>query len=156
MIEEEGIVVRTENSIAFVETRRQSGCGGCSSNGACGTASLSRLGAKSRLFEVQNPVGAIAGDSVVIGLEEKSLLKGSLTLYALPLLLLILGALVASFLAPSPNEKDGYSILGAALGLVAGGVGLRLAAARIGADSCYRPIILRKKFGRKIACFSED
>jgi sigma-E factor negative regulatory protein RseC len=156
MIEAEGIVVRTENSIAFVETQRQPGCGSCSSSGSCGVASLSRLfRTHPGTFRVQNPVGAIAGEGVVIGVEEKALLKGSLVLYALPLFLLLLGAVAASLVAPSPAEKENYSIIGATLGLVVGGAGLRLAAGPIGSNSRYQPIILRKISNRKTVCFSQ-
>lgn len=155
MIEAEGIVVRTESSMAFVETQRASACGSCSSKSSCGTSSLAGLMAgKSRFFKVQNPVGAVVGETVVVGLDERALLRGSLALYALPLLMLIAGAVAAGFLAPSV-AREGYSIAGAAAGLAAGVVGVRIVASRLAATSRYQPVIMRRIFQTQVVRFSE-
>ncbi len=90
MIEEKAIVLSSADGVAQVETRRAATCGGCSAQAGCGAAMLSKVfGSKRTRLRVLNPVDAKPGDSVVVGFDEKMLVKASLTLYMLPLLSLI-------------------------------------------------------------------
>lgn len=156
MLETEGVVIRAEEEDAYVETSRASSCGSCSSKQGCGTTSLSKLlGGKATFFKVLNPIGAAAGERVIIGLEEAALLKSSALAYLLPLVLIFAGAMIGSFLA-SAEMKDAYSALGAGVGLISGFVALKLVTARAGTQRQFQPVILRRVFSHKIVKLAED
>ncbi len=145
MIESPAKVVRTDGDVAYVEVRNSSGCGSCGSGNECPTILLSQVfGGANREFRVLNAVGAQAGESVVIGLEEGALLKGSLTMYLLPLVLLFIGAIGSISLSPSAALRDLYSIAGGGVGLVAGFIWVKLYAMRLGSNRHFQPVILRK------------
>lgn len=142
MIETHGVVVKVENDFAYVQTRRESACGGCNSQEGCGTATLSAIWeGKPTQFKVVNGVGANTGDSVIIGVEEKVLLKSSLTAYLLPVAGLVVGMAVA--LLAAPQAGDGGTVTGAGFGLVTGFWGLRQFNRRRGNRLEYMPVILR-------------
>lgn len=157
MLEAEGVVVKLAADGAYVETARASSCGSCSSQQSCGTTSLSRLlGGRPLSFRVQNPIGAVVGERVVIGLEESALLRSTLLSYVLPLALLMAGALLGSQVAPAGAAKDLYSVAGAGIGLVLGFAALKWVAERAGGHGQYQPVILRRVFSCNIVKFSED
>ena len=142
MIETQAVVVKTEDSVAYVQAERKSSCSGCSES-SCGTSVLANfLGQKAPLYRARNDVGAKVGDRVVVGLEESALFKGTLLLYMLPLLLLLVGALGGGVLAASADAKDGYSVAGAAIGLAVGFLWLKALSARIGPGGKFQPVIL--------------
>ena len=157
MLETEGVVVRLGAEGAYVETARASSCGTCSSQNSCGTSSLGQLlGSKAKPFRVLNPIGAAVGERVVIGLEESALLRSSLLSYALPLILLMAGALLGTQLTPLGAAKDLYSVVGAGAGLVLGFVALKWVAARAGGQRQFQPVILRRVFSCNIVKLGED
>ena len=146
MIEEEATIISTEGDIAWVETQRQSTCGQCSANKGCGTATISRwLGNKRTQVMVLNTLGAGPGDHVMIGIREDALIRGSLSVYAMPLLFMIVSALLgeglfARLLAISTETAS------LAFGLAGLGIGflwLRRYSSRISRDSRYQPVVLR-------------
>ncbi|MDD5241787.1 MAG: SoxR reducing system RseC family protein [Sulfuricella sp.] len=144
MIETEAIVVRLEDAVAYVQAERKSSCSGCSES-SCGTSLLASLfGQKAPLYRARNEAGAKVGDRVVIGMNESGLLKGTLLLYMLPLLLLFAGAVAGSMLAATTEVRDGYSAVGAAIGLMAGFIGLKLFSARLGLGKQFQPVILSR------------
>lgn len=152
MIESPAKVMRTDGDVAYVEVRNSSGCGSCGVGKECPTILLSQVfGGAKREFRVRNDVGAKAGESVVVGLEEGALLKGSLTMYLLPLLLLFIGAVSSMSLAPSAALRDVYSIVGGGVGLVTGFIWVKLYATRLGANRHFQPVILRKS-GNEFFC----
>jgi len=95
MIEEQARVVRVRGEMAEIDTERRAACSSCAAKGGCGTSLLATWFPQRRLtFELRNDIGAKVGDSVVVGLDEGLLQRGSLLLYALPLAGLLLGALL--------------------------------------------------------------
>lgn len=148
MIETPAVVVKLEGALAHVETRGATGCGSCTPGKSCATASLGKIfGAKPRLFRALNQIGAKAGDSVIVGVADGALLRGSLAVYMLPLVLLVAGALVATWLAPDAAAREPWSIAGAAAGLVAGVIWLKLFTAKIASNPRFQPVVLRKAAG---------
>lgn len=144
MIETYGIVVGTEKGFAYVETQRQSGCGHCDSQNGCATGTLGRFfGLEQTQFRALNPVDARVGDRVSIGIRDGVLFRGSLAVYIVPLLLMLLGAAWAAALAPS-SLTDGYSVVGAGLGLVVGFIWLRMLNAAMASGRYFQPVILDK------------
>lgn len=144
MIETEAVVVKTEHAVAYVQAERKSSCSGCSESG-CGTSVLANFfGQKTPLYRASNEVGAKVGDRVVVGMNESALFKGTLLLYLFPLLLLFVGAVAGSALAVTADVKDGYSIAGAFIGLVAGFLGLKLLSSKMGVGRQFQPVILSR------------
>lgn len=144
MIETEAVVVKIEQAVAYVQAERKSSCSGCSESG-CGTSVLANFfGQKTPLYRASNEVGAKVGDRVVVGMNESALFKGTLLLYLFPLLLLFVGAVAGSALAVTADVKDGYSIAGAFIGLVAGFLGLKLLSSKMGVGRQFQPVILSR------------
>ncbi len=144
MIETEAIVVKIEHAVAYVQAERKSSCSGCGESN-CGTSVLANyFGQKAPLYRASNEVGAKVGDRVVVGLDESALFKGTLLLYLFPLLLLFVGAVAGSALAVSAEVKDGYSVAGAFIGLVAGFLGLKFLSPKMGLGRQFQPVILSR------------
>jgi sigma-E factor negative regulatory protein RseC len=144
MIETEAVVVKIEHAVAYVQAERKSSCSSCSES-SCGTSVLANFfGQKAPLYRASNEVGAKVGDRVVVGLNESALFKGTLLLYLFPLLLLFVGAVAGSVLAVGADVKDGYSVAGAFIGLVAGFLGLKILSSKMGMDRQFQPVILSR------------
>jgi sigma-E factor negative regulatory protein RseC len=147
MLEEKAIVVKTDQQFAWVETQRQSTCGSCSVNKGCGTSVLQKvLGQKRTRLKVPNQSNYRVGDTVVLGLQENALLKGSLLMYGLPLVFMfgfaLLGAAIFFLYDWSYSEpaKIGFSLTGLVLGFIA----IARKNKGINQDPDYQAIILRK------------
>jgi sigma-E factor negative regulatory protein RseC len=147
MIEETAIVVKCEGEFAWVEAQRQSACSSCSANKACGTGVLSKMvGRKVSRMKALNRADARVGDTVVIGLNEAALIKGSLAVYLMPLLFMISFAVTGRLVAAQmlwPDET--VVILFALAGLGMAAVWLRRFTSRIQHDDRYQAVILRRK-----------
>jgi sigma-E factor negative regulatory protein RseC len=106
------------NQIATLEIERKTACGLCGQTRGCGNSIWGKLFAhKSSAFKAQNRINAKVGDSVIVGINEKALLKSALLLYILPLATLLTGAILATQLFADTN---GNAMLGAAAGLILG------------------------------------
>lgn len=102
MMEETARVVAVEGEYALLQTQRQSACQSCSMKTGCGTSVVSQVvGQRSSQFKVENTLEVKIGDEVVIGLQENSLVKGSVLIYALPILLMLGAGLLGDYLAQS-------------------------------------------------------
>ncbi|MGE5028003.1 MAG: SoxR reducing system RseC family protein [Betaproteobacteria bacterium] len=144
MVETQAVVVKIEDAFAYVRAERKSSCSGCSES-TCGTSVLMDFfGQKTPLYRASNEVGAKVGDWVVVGMDESALFKGTLLLYLLPLLLLFIGTVSGNLLASSADASDNYSVVGAAIGLTAGFLGLKYISAHTGLGNQFRPVILSK------------
>ncbi len=84
------------------------------------------------------------GDEVVIGLQEHALLRGSMTVYGSPLLLMMLGSLLADYAGRQwwGHASDFLDIIFGFAGFLAGLVWLRHYSTRIAQDPRYQPVIL--------------
>ncbi len=144
MIEESAQVVSVEGEYAWVESERRSSCSSCSAKG-CGTGALSKvLGARVQRMKARNPINAVAGDEVVIGIDESILLKGSLYVYIVPLLLMLIGGLFGEVLAPQwGSDGEGLSLLFGLIGLAGGLFWLRRFNHNAADDPRYTAEILR-------------
>ncbi|HEU4617685.1 MAG TPA: SoxR reducing system RseC family protein [Gammaproteobacteria bacterium] len=106
------------SGVVEVEVRRAAGCKGCA--GLCFWRRLSESGRE----RCRSDAAFEVGDEVSLTLPARSLLRGSLLLYGLPLAALLAGALAGQWLARS----DGGALLGAVvavLALLAAGPALR-------------------------------
>lgn len=142
MIEETGVVVDIRGDWAVVEPSQRTACSSCSVSGGCGTSSLARLfGRRRQQHYAHNPLHAKPGDQVVMGLEEKALLTGSVLMYLVPLIGMILGAILFSEWLGADASSEWAALLGGAGGLI-GGLGLAAYVSRRQRNTLY-PIIMR-------------
>ena len=146
MIEETATVVKCEGEFAWVEAQRQTTCGNCAASKGCGTSVLARVvGKKAARMRAINPIEAHVGDTVIVGLNEAALLKGSLAVYLLPLLFMLLFAVTGQVVARQMIwQTEPVVILFAVAGLAVAGIWLRRFTRHIQTDKVYQPVILRK------------
>lgn len=147
MITENAIVISVENDQTWIETQRKSVCGQCSASKGCGTSVLSKvLGNRLSKMKAINKINAKVGDEVVVGLNEKSLLKGAFMIYMMPLLFLfsfsIVGQLISNNLQIENSEL--LIIVFAVLGFYLGMKRVKSFSKSIEKNEDYQPVILRK------------
>lgn len=146
MIEETAQVIGQKGELIVLEAETHSACESCSVNKGCGTSVLSKwVGRKFTRFELTNTVNARIGDRVVVGLSESALLRGSLFVYLLPLLSMLIFALAAdALLSPMVDFREPMIVLAALSGL---GVAIhfgRKILSNVHIEAGFAPVILRK------------
>jgi len=155
MIEERAVILSLDNrfneSTATLEIERKTACGLCGQTRGCGNSIWGKLFAhQSTAFKAQNNINAKIGDSVIVGINEKALVKSALLLYILPLATMLIGAILATQL----RDTNGYAMLGALTGLV---LGLLWVKGHTMSNSYFRlqqPVILRLAFQETVVNFS--
>lgn len=148
MIEEQGKVVALQNEWAWVETERKTACGHCSANKGCGTSVLASVfGKKANAIAVMKTLPVKVGDEVIIGIEEDSLVRGSLLIYALPLVLLIAFGLLGEVVGGQifVGKNDAVTAIFSMLGLAVGFLWLRHISAQLRRDPRFQPKLLHIK-----------
>ncbi|WP_237246460.1 SoxR reducing system RseC family protein [Sideroxyarcus emersonii] len=122
MMDIRAIVIEVHGEDASVQPVGTGGCGHCSSEGGCGSGTLTKLfcSNKARQFKVRNEVRAQVGDQVEISIADGVLLRGAVKMYVLPLLLLLAGGAVGAGLANEPAGRDACALAGAVFGLTLG------------------------------------
>ncbi|CAN7205592.1 SoxR reducing system RseC family protein [Pseudomonas sp. LjRoot71] len=151
MIEEQGRVIAVEAGAVWVETLRQSTCSSCSVKAGCGQGLLDQLGVAGKRGHVRalSDLSLNVGDSVVIGVREELLVRGSLLVYLLPLLGLFAAAVLAEQLALS----EPWVIFSALCGFVGACAGVRWRSRQIAADPALQPVVLRALLAGAVATF---
>ena len=103
MIEEQAQVIEIKGNLLLLQAQTQSACGSCSVSKGCGTSLLAKVvGRKFTHFQAENNINAKVGDTVVVGIAEDALLKGSLMMYILPVLCMLVFALLADYFLTAP------------------------------------------------------
>jgi sigma-E factor negative regulatory protein RseC len=146
MIEETGRVVEVQGDYAWVETVPATTCDSCSARKGCGTSVLASVfGRRRSPVRALNRAGARAGEQVVIGISESSLVRGSLAVYMVPLAGLLVGTLAGRHLGMDllPGHAEFASIVGAVAGLLAGLAWLRFFSHASDRDERYQPVVVR-------------
>ena len=139
MATEQGVVIKTMDSIAVVKTKKSEACEGCSSRDSCMT--------KGNDMEVEaiNRIGAMAGDGVMIEVQTRPFLKATFLLYVFPIVCMILGAVLGEKLAPQMGYDDASAlsaILGFAFFFISVWI-VKTKGKKMGEDEAYRPKIVR-------------
>jgi len=145
MIEEKATVVAVEGEHVLLQTQRRSACQSCSVKQACGTSVLAKVvGRRSSQILVKNSLNASIGDEVVIGINDRALVKGSLLIYALPLVLLLTGALMGEFWARAVGFNiELVSIIAATAGFVLAMILIRFSLSKTKLQNEIQPHLLR-------------
>lgn len=139
MIEETAMVISRDGDRIRVQPERQSSCGHCAARSGCGTAVLSRyLGRREAPLELVDDTGIRPGERVRLGIRESALLRGSLTVYMVPLLTLGAGAL----LVESQGGGEGATAMAGLAGLALGFLWVARRNRRLADDPRYRPVVL--------------
>ncbi len=137
-------VVATDGDTVWLEPEQGEACEGCLSASSCGVksgGSSRRLMA--RRFSMVNSFQGQVGDRVVFGISERSLLRASALAYALPLLLMVGGAMAGQLLTGS----DADAAIASVLGLVGGLLIARFRAGHLDAKGELSPHFLRYAYG---------
>ncbi len=145
MIEEHARVVAVQGDTALLQTQRQSSCGSCEVKSGCGTSVLAGIvGQKITQLKVRNTLNARPGDEVVLGMEEHALVTGSLLVYGVPLLMLLLGALMGEAIASQLGmNADLLPVVGGATGFVLAFLLVRGVLRRTAVGLQMNPVMLR-------------
>ncbi len=147
MIEETAIVVKCEGEFAWVEAQRKSACGHCSVSKSCGTGTIAKIwGQKTSQMKAINTARACEGETVLVGLQEGALVQGSLIIYLLPLVSMILFSIFGEQMAAQwqLSSVEGTSILFAVIGFVLAGILIKIYSRHISSDARYQPVILKR------------
>ena len=147
MLTETGRVVAVEadNEALWVETIRQSTCGSCAANKGCGHGLLNRI-SDGRTGYIRVLSGAVSArqcaidDQVRICIPEQVILRGSMLVYMLPLICMLVAAMGADVLWPAAGQS--VTVAGAILGLALGFILVRWHAWRHRHDSAMQPTLL--------------
>lgn len=109
MLEEIGTVMSTEGMHARVSVPKKSSCEGC-------TAGTCTMGEQSMEIEALNKAGAIVGQRVKVMVHTYAYMKGSMIVYGIPALFLVIGAVFGKEIAPQFFPSRDPDILSALFG----------------------------------------
>ena len=141
MIEESGRIVAVRDNRIWVQTERQTTCGSCSAQAACGQGLFARMSQRSHNhIELVTGEAVQVGDQVVLGIAENTLIKSSLWAYGLPLLLMIGVAVVAESVL---GMAEPWVIFAALAGLAGGMLLTRMHSFNARNQSEYQPVLIK-------------
>lgn len=144
MIEEQAVVLSIEHDEATLEILRSKPCGICGKTRGCGISLWGRIfGHEASVFTAANQVNAKVGDAVIVGIDEQAVVLSALAVYGIPLVTMFVGGFLAGVFAPSELHSDRNAVIGAVLGLMAGGAWLKAHLQGRRMDARFRPVILR-------------
>lgn len=145
MVEEKAMVVAIEGEDVLLQTQRRSACQSCSVKQGCGTSVLAKVvGQRSSQILVLNTLDANVGDEVIIGINDNALVKGSLLIYAVPLIFLLTGALLGELWAHTYGfNAELASIVSAVVGFLLAMVLIRYSLYKTQFKNEIQPHLLR-------------
>jgi sigma-E factor negative regulatory protein RseC len=117
MIEEIGMVKSTSGMMAIVTVPRKSACEGC-------TAGICKPEEQSMEIEAVNHAGAVAGQRVRVAIKSLAYMKGSMVVYGLPAIGLVVGAVLGKEVLSVFVKGIDPDILSAAVGFAVFGISL--------------------------------
>lgn len=157
MIEEQAVVVTSDVDGVVVTTPGRAGCARCAEGRGCGGGVLGRLTERRQQPTVRaaNPDNAefVAGDQVVIGLDDDALIGASLLVYVGPLVAMLGFALVAHLVL---GLGEVATIFAGVLGLIAGFGWVARRTHQQDHGLRYRPVVLRRANGETSGQCSSD
>lgn len=146
MIEEQAEVIEIIDSQLILQAQTQSACGSCAASKGCGTSVLAKvIGRKFTRFQAANDIGAEVGDTVVVGISEDALLRGSIIMYIIPIFSMLVFALLANaVLAIDVTYRDLSLAASGIIGLGAGSLVSKWCFQQEGSRQRFSPVVLRK------------
>ncbi len=150
MIIETGKVVSVEPEGLWVETISRSVCGSCKAEKGCGQSLMAKWAGHTSyiwvLLEGRDPTNYHQGDSVNIGVPEEVVAKGSLFIYSIPLITLLL----FTFIANKLFSNEPLIVLSGLVGLCVGGLLVRWHAERNRFNPNLQPVIVDERKSVKL------
>ena len=145
MIEETAVVIKAEGHTVWLESNGSAGCGQCKSKSGCGQTVFSELfGIEKARFKAESKELLKEGDHVLLGIDERALVRGSMLVYLFPLFaMIIVAALAAGVSSLLKISHEGLIISGGLMGLYAGFRFARKRAAILTKIKSFQPIILK-------------
>ena len=146
MIEEQAQVVEIKDGQLVLQAQTQSSCGSCEASKGCGTSLLAKVvGRKFTHFQVENNINAKVGDTVIVGIAEDALLKGSMMIYILPVFGMLLFAVLADYFFLSSERYHDLIVAGCAvIGMFTGALISKWYFHRQSSAQLFSPVVLRK------------
>lgn len=145
MIEERAVVSRVDGQQVWVRPFGNESCARCREGRGCGGGMINRL-VSSRRRDIEVHPGRtarmpVAGDTVIIGIDESALMQAALAVYAVPVAGLLAGGTFAHLALQAPDLLvAGFGLLG----LVAGFVVTRGFSQRAQQRPGFQPVLLRR------------
>ena len=137
---EKGIVIKADETRAWVKTEKSSACEGCSSRDACGNPD----GGREMEVEAINRANAKTGDLVMISFGTAPLIKVYSLVYIFPILALLAGAVLGQWLSSRLSVDE--SLMALILGLLFFGGAfffIKYRSSRMAQRDDYRPVVQR-------------
>jgi sigma-E factor negative regulatory protein RseC len=144
VIESPARIRRIEGDTAWVVSEAPSSCAACAGKG-CGSSIFARFWhADEAEYPVANPIGAAAGEAVVVGLPDGALLHAALSSYGIALSMLLAGAGIGAYFFGEPG-----AISGGLSGLILAGLLLKY---RSGQSHSRQPLPVILRQGAHSGC----
>ncbi len=137
MIEEIGIVKSVHGTTAVVSVPRKSGCEGC-------TLGTCKPEDKSMEIEALNEAGAETGQRVRVAIKPFTYMKGTMVVYGLPAVGLVLGAVIGKELMSRIFPAADPDMLSAVFGFavcILSFIGVKIWADKTGKKAQSRPVV---------------
>ena len=142
MIEEQAQVVEVTGSNLIIEASRQSACGKCAQKSDCGQSAIAQWAASKMVnISVARPsdMSVSVGDTVLVGVDEKSFVKASVLLYFVPLVAMFL----AGYITTALGVIEWQVILSSFAALIGSFFVIKLISQKMASDSVYQLQVLR-------------
>ncbi len=147
MIEDVATVIKEDGENVVIESIRKSSCSSCGAGSACGTNVLATLfdqTSQNPQLTLKNTIGAKVGDKVIVGIDEKIVIKSSFFVYIVPVLSMIffaaIGLVVGEYVG---MDKDSASSIFGLVGLFLGFAWLYYFSKKLATEKQYKPVLLR-------------
>ena len=110
MVEEIGVVTKTEGVTAKVAIQKKGTCEGCAVKGVCETQG------EGTEIEALNPLDAKVGQTVKVSIKAQVYLKGTMLVYGIPLIALIGGAIFGKNIGEKYFRETSSDLIAAIMG----------------------------------------
>ncbi|RJQ49922.1 MAG: hypothetical protein C4526_12810 [Nitrospiraceae bacterium] len=138
MMEETGIVTKTEGIMAKVAVQKRGTCEGCGARGVCETTEGGME------IDALNPVQAKVGQTVKVSIKPSTYLKGTMLVYGIPLTALIAGAIIGKNIGETYMKETGSDLIAAIAGfgaLIISFFGIKIWTRKAETKTEYKPVI---------------
>ena len=145
MIEQSAEIVEIGADSIWIKSPRQTSCGSCAAQSSCGQNLWSRFfEGRQHPIEVQIDSDKYSdlkiGNQVVIGVPESIVVNGSLLVYIMPLITMLVAVVAGQFVF---GQSDSITIFCAAIGLVVGFLLMRTEANKNSNNPDLQPVLLQ-------------
>jgi sigma-E factor negative regulatory protein RseC len=138
VIEDVGIVTKTDGIMAKVIVQKRGMCEGCTAKGTCEPTE------QGMEIDAMNPIRAEVGQTVQVSLKPQTYLKGSMLFYGLPLVIFIAGAILGKNIGEEYLKETSSDLVAAIAGftaLILSLLGVRMWSKKAETKLEYKPII---------------